>query len=106
MVNASVQSILLYGAEVWLAAARSTENPRALIELAVLVVASVIATDPLSKQRKFICAHIGDIRRLEAAVQACVDVMSLWRQGGGEDTRGRWTARFISNRTVDGTEPW
>jgi hypothetical protein len=110
-----VQSVLLYGCEVWAEALRKglyrakvmavqrrcalriTSSYRTVSEPAVLVIAGVIPLDLLAFERRRIFESNGTLSRAEARIHT----MEAWQARWLEEERGRWTARLIGD-----LRPW
>lgn len=115
----TVQSILLYGAEIWGArmeiecyrkrlasvqrrgALRVTCAYRTVSEPAVLVIAGVIPVGLLALERKAIYEKKSEIGRALASTEERALTMRKWQDSWSTEARGRWTARLIPQ-----IEPW
>lgn len=117
LIMATTQSILLYGCEIWAhalkteyrrkmlatvqrtAALRVTSAYRTVSEPAVLVISGTIPIDLLAEERKVLWdAHkqnevvTRDRKRTER-----VETIQKWQNRWSSETRGRWTARLITD---------
>lgn len=119
LMMSTVQSVLLYGAEVWSdaldkefyrlrlarvqrqAALRVCSAYRTVSEPAVLVVAGVIPVKLLAGERKAIYRRQGDIGKDAARSEERSRTFQQWQHSWEHDTRGRWTARLIKQ-----VQPW
>lgn len=115
----TVQSILLYGAEVWGArttiecyrkqlasvqrrgALRVACAYRTVSEPAVLVIAGVVPVGLLALERKKIYERKREAGRARASKEERARTMTKWQESWSNETRGRWTARLIPQ-----IEPW
>lgn len=113
LLMTTMQSILLYGAEIWAdalnkdycrrrmaavqrrGALRVACSYRTVSHPAVYVIATVIPIDLLAQERKSIYTRGSAISRKEAATEARTRSMEIWQQRWNSDNRGRWTARLI-----------
>jgi len=119
LMMSTVQSVLLYGAEVWSdaldkefyrlrlarvqrqAALRVCSAYRTVSEPAVLVVAGVIPVKLLAGERKAIYRRQGDIGKDAARSEERSRTFQQWQHSWEHDNRGRWTARLIKQ-----VQPW
>lgn len=110
----TAESIMLYGAEVWAdalrcelyrkrmaavqrrGALRVACSYRTVSEPAVLVIAGVIPIDLLAQERRFVYQTKVDLGLLPARRTARTNTILAWQQRWEQETRGRWTARLIS----------
>lgn len=118
LIMTVMQSILLYGAEIW-ADALNKEYCRKRIEAvqrrgalrvacsyrtvsypAVNVIASVIPIDLLAQERKTIYTRVPEISRKEAAAESRRWSLETWQERWNSEHRGRWTARLIPQLDV------
>ena len=119
LMMSAVQSVLLYGAEVWAdalniefyririarvqrqAALRVCSAYRTVSEPAVLVIAGVIPVKLLAGERKAIYQRQGEIGKDAARAEERSRTYQQWQQSWERETRGRWTARLIKQ-----VQPW
>lgn len=108
-----VQSILLYGAEIWASAMHIQKYRVRMVSVqrrgalrvacayrtvsddAALVVAGVIPIDLLARERQEIYWLSADLGRKEATARARSDTMEAWQRRWQESVKGRWTARLV-----------
>uniref|UniRef100_A0A1B6J232 Reverse transcriptase zinc-binding domain-containing protein n=1 Tax=Homalodisca liturata TaxID=320908 RepID=A0A1B6J232_9HEMI len=113
LLMSAVQSVLLYGAEVWAdaltkecyrlrlarvqrqVALRVCSAYRTVSEPAVLVVAGVIPVKLLAGERKAIYQRQGEIGKDAARSEERARTFQQWQHSWEHETRGRWTARLI-----------
>jgi hypothetical protein len=115
LLMSTVNSILLYGAEVWAGAMRTKRYSKRVLAvqrtaalrvacayrtvsaLAVMVVAGVIPLDLLAVERQAIFADAPELGRKEAARAARETTLRVWQRRWDEGVEGRWTYRLIGN---------
>lgn len=108
-----VNSVLLYGCEVWAVALqkekyrkpmgavqrrgalRIASAYRTVSEPAVLVIAGVMPIDIMAMARMQVYNTASERGYLEARSLAQEDAMSRWHERWRMESRGRWTARLI-----------
>lgn len=113
LLMTTVQSILLYGAEVWAdtlqkdiyrrrvvsvqrrSALRVACAYRTVSEPAVFVIAGVIPIDLLARERKAIYHRKADEGRKKAAEEERAHTLRRWQEMWDSEHRGRWTARLV-----------
>lgn len=113
LLMSSVQSVLLYGAEVWAdslnkemyrkrlaqvqrqGALRVASAYRTVSEPAILVIAGVIPIDLLAKERKTVFLRKSEVGRKIASQEERSRTMECWQASWDQDSRGRWTAKLI-----------
>ena len=116
LLMSSVQSVLLYGAEVWedalnkevyrmrlarvqrQAALRVASAYRTVSEPAVLVVAGVIPVKLLAVERKAIYQRRGED---QARTEERTRTYQLWQESWEQEIRGRWIRQLIQQ-----VQPW
>lgn len=119
LLMAAVQSVLLYGSEVWAdslnrktyrkklgqiqkrSALRVASAYRTVSEPAVLVVAGVMPIDLLAKERKIAYQRKMEIGGETARREARNQMMESWQRAWEQEERGRWTRRLIKQ-----VQPW
>ncbi|XP_046687122.1 uncharacterized protein LOC124372755, partial [Homalodisca vitripennis] len=113
LLISAVQSVLLYGAEVWpdalnkevyrirlarvqrQAALRVASAYRTVSEPAVLVIAGVIPVKLLAEERKAIYQRKGEIGKERATSKERTRTYRQWQELWDQETRGHCTARLI-----------
>lgn len=118
LMNA-VQSVLLYGAEVWAetltkesyrrrlaqvqrrAAIRVASAYRTVSEPAVLIIAGVAPIELLARERKAVYERKAEVGKELATIEAKARTLERWQTLWNDDTRGRWTAGLIRE-----IKPW
>lgn len=119
LLMTTVQSVLLYGAEIWggqmrlelyrrglasvqrRAALRVACAYRTVSEAAVLVIAGVIPIGLLAMEREAIYRRKAEIGRARAAEEERARTMGKWQESWDNEPKGRWTARLLPR-----IEPW
>ncbi|XP_054283423.1 uncharacterized protein LOC129000486 [Macrosteles quadrilineatus] len=109
----AVQSVLLYGAEIWAhvlerrvfrdrlsrvqrrGALRVASAYRTVSEPAVMVIASVIPVFHLARERQAIYRRRPEVDRETAAREERNRSFDRWQREWEAESRGRWTARLI-----------
>jgi len=113
LIMSSVNSVLLYGAEVWAhalnkrcyreqllrvqrrGALRVASAYRTVSEPAVLVIAGVIPIHLLARERQAIYRRRAEANRATVATEEREHTLVEWQTSWEADPRGRWTARLI-----------
>lgn len=119
LLMTTVQSSLLYGAEVWgdrmqlewyrkglasvqrRAALRVACAYRTVSEAAVLVIAGVIPIGLLAIERKAIYGRRAETERKSLVREERARTISKWQESWSRESTGRWTARLVPQ-----IEPW
>lgn len=119
LLMSAVQSVLLYGSEIWAVALNRDYNRKQLLrvqrrgalrvasayrtvsEPAVLVIAGVIPIHLLARERRAIFLRKVEQNREAIAKEERTRTLQVWQQSWEEETRGRWTATLIPE-----IEPW
>lgn len=109
----TVQSVLLYGAEIWGHITRTNKYRQGLVSVqrrsalriassyrtvsgpAIFVIAGVIPIDLLAQERQAIYVDSATDGRAQASVRAREQTMEVWQSRWENETAGRWTARLI-----------
>lgn len=117
LLMTTVQSVLLYGAEIWAeslriekyrkkiaavqrrGALRVTCAYRTVSEPAVLVIAGVAPIDLLALERQEVWCTKEELGVHNAKLLAHNHCMEQWQQKWDDETRGRWTKRLIPHLT-------
>lgn len=115
LLMGTVQSILLYGAEVWAvamnkkasreklgrvqrrSALRVTSAYRTVSEPAVLVIAGVVPIHLLADETRRVFIRRNEQQRRAIRNEERTATLASWQQIWESETRGRWTARLIPN---------
>lgn len=118
LMMATTQSILLYGCEIWAdalqakyrrkmlaavqrtAALRVASAYRTVSEPAVLVISATIPIDLLAEERKELWRIRRQIQRTNRETrtrEARAQTMQRWQDRWNSESRGRWTARLITD---------
>lgn len=115
LLMSTVNSILLYGAEIWADALKVKKYRKRMIAVqargahriasayrtvsyeAVLVIAGVIPIDLLANERKRIYERSREVGREKAAAEARVSTMQEWQTRWNEASVSRWTKTLIRN---------
>lgn len=113
LLMTTVQSILLYGAEIWgdrmsiesyrkrmasvqrRSALRVTCAYRTVSEPAVLVIAGMIPIGLLAMERKAVHERKAEVGRERACIEERACTMRKWQEAWNTEARGRWTARLV-----------
>lgn len=113
LLMSAVQSVLLYGAEVWAdslkkeiyrkrlaqvqrrAAMRVAAAYRTVSEAAVLVIAGCIPVELLAAERKSIYDKKAENGGARARADERSRTIERWQSSWHNETKGRWTARLI-----------
>lgn len=113
LLMSAVQSVLLYGAEIWAdslekemyrkrlsqvqrrSALRVASAYRTVSEAAILVIAGCIPIHLLAKERKAIYTRKSEIGRKTASLEERCRTLERWQEDWERETKGRWTARLI-----------
>lgn len=113
LLMTTVESILLYGAEVWADALRKktyrkkmeqvhrkgalriTSAYRTTSQDAALVIAGVIPIDLLAQERKLVYQSRSELGTERAKSEARDRSLEAWQTRWQESDKGRWTARLI-----------
>ncbi|XP_015437623.1 PREDICTED: uncharacterized protein LOC107192801 [Dufourea novaeangliae] len=116
----TTEAILLYGAEVWADALQhekyrkrlaAVQRRRALLvacsyctvsEPAIMVVAGVIPTNFLVKERRFVHQQKAAVGLTCAKDTASANTMRVWQDPWTRESRGRWTARLRRLTSLSG----
>jgi hypothetical protein len=114
LLMAAVQSVLLYGAEVWAdsmhkqmyrkrllqvqrrSALRVASGYRTVSEAAILVIAGCIPIHLVAQERKAIYHRKREVGRKVASVEERSLTMETWQRAWENEQKGRWTARVIA----------
>lgn len=114
LLMSTVNSILLYGAEVWAGAMRVKKYSKRVLAVqrraalrvtcayrtvsgaAVMVVAGVIPLDLLAVERQEIFRRAPELGRGEAASVCRAETLQVWQRRWEEAAEGRWTAGLVS----------
>lgn len=114
LLMTATQSILLYGAEVWAeamnkecyrkrlgdvqrkGALRVACAYRTVSEPAVLVIAGVIPIALLAQERRAVYLRKAEVGKKTAGDEERRRTLDRWQTSWEQDTRGRWTARLIT----------
>lgn len=113
LLMTAVQSVLLYGAEIWAdalskeiyskrlaqvqrrVALRVASAYRTVSHPAVLVIAGVIPIDILAQERSAIYRRKLETDKDKVKIEERTRTMEDWQATWEQDSRGRWTARLI-----------
>jgi len=113
LLMTSVQSVLLYGAEIWAdslskkkyrtrlaqvqrrAALRVASAYRTVSEPAVLVIAGVIPISLLARERKAVYLRKSEGDKEAIKVEERARTMQEWQSQWDQEPRGRWSYRLI-----------
>lgn len=113
LIMTTVESILLYGAEIWadalnkeycrrrIAAVQRTGalriacSYRTVSSAAVTVIANVIPIDLLARERKKIYERDAETSKKEAAAEARRSTLAQWQERWSSSHSGRWTVTLI-----------
>jgi hypothetical protein len=113
LLMSAVQSVLLYGAEIWAdslekdmyrkrlsqvqrrSALRVASAYRTVSEAAILVIAGCIPIHLLAKERKAIYTRKSETSRKTASLEERCRTLEIWQEAWERETKGRWTARLI-----------
>lgn len=113
LLMSSVQSVLLYGSEVWAhalgkkcyrsrlasvqraGALRVASAYRTVSEPAIMVIAGVVPVHLLARERQAIYRRMSEVGRDTAAAEERERTFRDWQNSWDAETRGRWTARLI-----------
>lgn len=119
LLMSTVQSILLYGAEVWADALRRHMYRRRLVQVqrtaalrvasayrtvsepAVMVIAGVIPVTLLARERRAIYLRKAEVAGVNVAKEERTRTIDEWQISWERDQRGRWTRRLIPR-----IQPW
>lgn len=119
LLMSAVQSVLLYGAEVWAdslnkemyrkrlaqvqrrGALRVASAYRTVSEAAVLVIAGCIPIELLAMERKAVYERKTMVGKKIASREERCHTMERWQADWQRETKGRWTARLIAD-----IRPW
>lgn len=115
LLMTAVQSVLLYGAEVWAGALEKEYNRKQLLrvqrrgalrvasayrtvsEPAVLLIAGAVPIDLLAMEKRAIYLRRSEGNRDSIAREERARTIQAWQRLWDEETRGRWTAALITN---------
>lgn len=115
LLMTAVQSVLLYGAEIWADALKvkkyriqmSSVQRRGALRIAsayrtvsadaVLVISGVMPIELLAYERKEIYNLSAEIGRAAAAARAREQLIQQWQQNWNASTKGRWTHSLIAD---------
>ncbi|XP_030747880.1 uncharacterized protein LOC115876293 [Sitophilus oryzae] len=115
LLMSTVQSVLLYGAEIWAvvlskekyrkrlaqvqrqAALRVASSYRTVSEPAVLVIAGIAPIALLARERYAIYQRITELNQKEVKKEEINRTYEAWQRLWEQESRGRWTARLIKS---------
>ncbi|XP_030763150.1 uncharacterized protein LOC115887794 [Sitophilus oryzae] len=111
----TVQSVLLYGAEIWAvalskkkyrkplaqvqrqAALRVASSYRTVFQPAVLVIAGIAPIARLARERYAIYQRKTELNQKEVKKEEINRTYEAWQRLWEQESRGRWTARLIKS---------